>query len=390
MTFSANPLVTAVEAPPIAEALSWLETDRFGPETPLIDVSQAVPGYNQDPGLAAHIAECAQIPGTAIYTDIEGKPNLRAALAAEMSGVYGGEVTASHILISAGCNQAFFLSLAGLAKAGDEVVMAAPWYFNHKMTADMLGIGVIPLPCRDEQAQIPDPDEAARLLTTKTKAIVLVSPNNPTGAIYPADVLDRFFQLAQANNIALIVDETYRDFLPSDYGRPHDLFQRPDWDGTLVHLYSFSKVFCMTGYRAGAIATGPAFIAEIAKLMDCLAICAPHISQRGALWGIEHLNGWRQEKRALMAERVAAFEAAIGNGGAGFEIASIGAYFAYLRHPFEGEPAATVAKRLAKTQNLLCLPGTMFGPGQDRMLRFAFANVESARMAEIVQRLGQL
>ena len=146
----------------------------------------------------------------------------------------------------------------------------------------------------------------------------------------------------------------------------------------------------MTGYRVGVIATGSAFIAEIAKLMDCLAICAPHISQRGALYGIESLSEWRQEKRALMAERVAAFEAAISNGGAGFEIVSIGAYFAYLRHPFDGQPADAVAKRLAKTQNLLCLPGTMFGPGQDRMLRFAFANVESGHMTEIVQRLGKL
>ena len=390
MTFPANPLVTAVEEPPIAEALSWLEPERFGPETPLIDVSQAVPGYAPDPGLASHMAECARDPATAIYTDIEGTPELRDALAEEMSGVYGGEVTAAHILISAGCNQAFFLALAGLAKAGDEVLMAAPWYFNHKMTADMLGIGIIPLPCHDEQAQVPDPDEAARLLTSKTRAIVLVSPNNPTGAVYPADVIDRFFDLAQANDIALIIDETYRDFLPPDRDRPHDLFQRPDWDGTLVHLYSFSKVFCMTGYRVGVIATGSAFIAEIAKLMDCLAICAPHISQRGALYGIESLSEWRQEKRALMAERVAAFEAAISNGGAGFEIVSIGAYFAYLRHPFDGQPADAVAKRLAKTQNLLCLPGTIFGPGQDRMLRFAFANVESGHMTEIVQRLGKL
>ncbi len=387
MSLRPNPLVAAIEAPPIAEAAGWLKPDAFGPEMPPIDVSQAVPGYSPDPGLTAHLAERVGDPKTSVYTDIEGLAGLRAALAAEISDTYGGAVAPDQVMIAAGCNQAFFLSLAALAQAGDQVVMAAPWYFNHRMTADMLGIGVVPLPCRSENGQLPDPAEAAALITPNTRAIVLVTPNNPTGAVYPAETLDAFFDVARAAGVALIIDETYRDFLTPDAARPHGLFERAGWDGTFVHLYSFSKVFCLTGYRVGAVAAAPALIAEIAKVMDCLAICAPHIGQRAALWGIENLAGWRADKRGLMAERTAAFEAALERTNSGYEIVSIGAYFAYLRHPFEDETGHDVARRLAETRNLLCLPGSMFGPGQERMLRFAFANVGAEIMPVIAGRL---
>lgn len=384
-----NPLVAAVEAPPIAEALGWLAPEKFGPGTPLIDVSQAVPGYAPDRRLTDYLARNLADPEWAVYTDIEGLNALRTALAVEMSETYGGRITPDQVMISAGCNQAFYLALTALAGAGDEVIMAAPWYFNHAMTAGMLGIKVVPLPCRPERGHVPDPAEAAALIGPHTRAIVLVTPNNPTGAIYPPPVMEAFFDLARHRRLALIVDETYRNFLPAGDAPPHGLFQRPDWRHTLVHLYSFSKVYALTGYRVGAVATGQRLIAEIAKVMDCLAICAPHIGQRAALFGLQHLADWRAEKKALMAERTAAFRAAMDKTGSGYEIVSMGAFFSYLRHPFDGEDARLTARRLARTGNLLCLPGTMFGPGQERMLRFAFANVESDQMTEIARRLKE-
>ena len=133
----------------------------------------------------------------------------------------------------------------------------------------------------------------------------------------------------------------------------------------------------------------PGFIEEAAKVMDCLAICAPNIGQRAALYGLQHLGEWRADKRSLMAERVGAFQRAIENGDSGYRLRSIGAFFAYMEHPYEDQESKQVAKRLAEEQNLSCMPGGMFGPGQERMLRFAVANIETRVAGDIAARLAQ-
>lgn len=390
MNFSVNPLVGATEAPPIAEAASWRRPDNFGADMPLIDVCQAVPGYPPDERLRTHLAEVALVGDSAFYTAVEGIPELRAALAADISVTYGGgHVVPENVLISSGCNQAFFLTMIALAPAGSSVILPTPWYFNHKMTLDMLGIEAIALPCSAEDGMLPDLEMAATLIRQNTRAIVLVTPNNPTGAVYPADLLKGFLELTEEHGMALVLDETYRDFLTPDAGAPHTLFSDPGWpDAGLVHLYSFSKVFSLTGYRAGALVAAPSFVDEVAKVMDCVSICAPSLAQSAALFGLGNLDDWRRDKRLLMADRVAAFSKAIDGHNAGYKVRSIGAYFAYVEHPFTDQDAKTVAMRLAAEQNLLCLPGSMFGPDQNRMLRFAFANVEASVMPEIATRLS--
>src|SRR5262249_11266640 len=195
------------------------------------------------------------------------------------------------------------------------------------------------------------------------RAIVLVTPNNPTGAIYPPEVIEEFFHLARRHAIALVLDETYRDFLLQD-GAPHGLFALPGWRDTLVQLYSFSKVYCLTGYRVGSIIAGPAISAEIAKVMDTIQICAPRLGQLAALYGIEHLKPWRLGNTTLMRERLEALRRSLARNDLGYRVVSTGAYFAYIAHPFAGRPAMQVARRLADEQNVLALPGSMFGPGQ--------------------------
>ena len=98
------------------------------------------------------------------------------------------------------------------------------------------------------ETAIPDPAEVNALINERTKAIVLISPNNPTGATYSPECIEEFYQQAREHNVALIVDETYRDFIDLDKP-PHDLFQHADWSDTFIHLYSFSKVFALTGQR---------------------------------------------------------------------------------------------------------------------------------------------
>lgn len=396
MQIRPNPLLSAVAAPPIAEAQGWIAGRTFPADRPLIDLAQAVPGYPPPPPLTDHLARLVAEPATARYTEIEGLDPLRSALAADIGAVYGAPVPAERVIVTAGCNQAFCLATMALAGSGDEVILPLPYYFNHQMWLEMLGIRAVHLPFRPDRGGVPDPETAAGLIGPRTRAIVLVTPNNPTGAVYPPDVIADFYQLAKARGVALILDETYRDFLPED-GPPHALFADPDWGGTLVHLYSFSKTYCLTGYRVGALVCGPELGAEVAKAMDCVAICAPRIGQEAALYGLRALGDWRRDNRETMRRRLAALHEAFapgdpggdrGSNRPGYELVSAGAYFAYLRHPFAGRPAREVARRLAAEQNLLCLPGSMFGPDQEDYLRLAFANVPAEAMPAVASRLA--
>jgi aspartate/methionine/tyrosine aminotransferase len=368
-----NPLLAAVAAPPIAEAQRWIQGRSFPADRPLVDLAQAVPGYAPPESLIAHLADRLRDPAMHRYTEILGVPALRAALAARFARFYGGAIAPDHVAITAGCNQAFCLAMTALAQPGDRVILPLPHYFNHKMWLDTLGIEAAPLAFRPESGGVPDVEEAAALITDRTRAIVLVTPNNPTGAIYPAATLRAFYDLAKRRGIALVLDETYIDFLPTD-ARPHDLFEDPDWASTLIHLYSFSKVFAITGHRVGALTAGPALMAQVEKAMDCVAICAPRIGQEAALFGLEQLGGWVAANTAAMRRRATVFRDAL-SGLEGWRLVSLGAFFAYLEHPFPGRGAVEVARDLALRHNLLTLPGSMFGSGQDRFLRAAFANV---------------
>ncbi len=382
-----NPLLAAVAEPAIAEAQGWIAGRTFPADRPLIDVCQAVPGYPPPPALQQHLAQLVVLPTTSRYTDICGLPKLRESLAADINGFYGAAVQPGQVMITAGCNQAFCLTMMSLAQAGDEIVMPSPFYFNYEMWLQMLGIRLVPLAFRPEAGGEPDLAEAERAIGPKTKAIVLVSPNNPTGAIYQPATLRAFAELAKRRNVALVLDETYRDFLPTD-GAPHDLLRDAGWAGTLIHLYSFSKVFAVTGYRVGAIVADAGFIDHAAKAMDCVAICAPRVGQEAAHFGLGYLADWRRANTLMMRDRRAALVKAFGRNDLGYELITAGAYFAYVRHPHRGRKATEVARRLADRQNLLALPGSVFGANQDDFLRVAFANVDAALMPEIAARLA--
>lgn len=384
MFFPISPLVQTVEAPPIAEAMSWVE-EKPG-NRPLINLSQAVPSYPPSSALQEHLVERVRHPETSLYTDIAGLPELRRELADAMARDYGGDTSFRDVMISSGCNQAFCLALLALARAGDNVILPAPFYFNHQMWLSMLGIEARNVGSMSQAGAVPSVADAASLIDERSRAIVLVTPNNPTGSVYPSSTVSEYFELCRSRKIALVVDETYKDFRENP-APPHDLFQRPDWRNVFIQLYSFSKAYALTGYRVGSIIAGPPFIAEIEKIMDCVSISAPRISQYAALFGLRSLSAWKNDKTDLMANRLASLRSAFAQPSLRYELAVSGAYFAYVCHPFEGSGAKDVAKRLAKEHQLLCLPGTMFGPGQERYLRLAFANVEAGMMGEVVDRL---
>ncbi len=390
MTLILNPAMAATDPPPVMEARRWLQGVVFPVDRPLINVSQAAPVEPPPLGLRQALADAALTNDAAhLYGPVLGLPELRSEIAAQWSASYGGSVTEAQVAITQGCNQAFTAITATLAGQGDEIILPTPWYFNHKMWLDMAGVTTVPLPAGT--GLIPEAEAAARLITPKTRAIVLVSPNNPGGSEYPAETLAAFRDLCRAKGIALIVDETYRDF-DSRTGRPHDLFADPDWDDTLIQLYSFSKAYRLTGHRVGAVVASPARLAEVEKFLDCVAICPSQLGQIGALWGMQNLSQWvAGERSEILARRTAM----VGGFAAlpDWTLLGCGAYFAYVAHPYAMASDA-LAKRLVQEASLLMLPGTMFQPHGDaggaRQLRIAFANVDAAGIAEMFRRLASV
>jgi aspartate/methionine/tyrosine aminotransferase len=382
---AANPWLTAVEPSPIGETKRWVLGRIFPADRPLVDLSQAVPGYPPALELRRYLGELLLDPAVHGYTPILGLPALRENYAAHLADFYGAPVAPGEVGITSGCNQAFCLALMSLAKAGDQVILPRPHYFNHDMWLRMQGIEPVSLDFRPGSGAIPAAQDAARLIGPKTRAIVLISPNNPTGAVYPPETIHAFYELARQRGIALILDETYKDFLPEGE-RPHDLFSDPDWRGTLVHLYSFSKVFALTGYRVGGITAGAGLMAEIEKAMDCVSICPPRLGQEAALYGLKNLLPWARRN----TEGLKARADLLGDGlkrSNRWRLVSIGAYFAYVEHPFAGQRSTEVSKRLADEENLLTIPGDMFGAGQERFVRLAFANVADDKIPIVLERL---
>ena len=391
-----NPLLLDTGTPPIPAARSWLEAydGRLGP---LINLSQAVPGTPPPDEMLQRLAAAAGSASTAGYGAIRGDAALLDIYAEHVSGIYDAAIHPAEIAITSGCNEAFFVAMLAVAKAGDAVMLPSPWYFNHQMTLRMLGITVLVLPTQPDRGFVPDPDAASRLIDVHrkqhpgvpVKAIVLVTPNNPTGAVYPAETIARFGTLAVSAGCWLVLDETYRDFLPAASMRAHDLYGAPTARRHLIQLYSFSKAYCIPGHRAGAMIATTETMDQIGKVLDCMQICAPRTPQAALTWAIPALARWRAQSAIDISRRAQAFVRSLA-AAPQWNVDSIGAYFAYVRHPMKGARAEEVARDLAVRGGILALPGSYFGPGQDEFLRFAFANVDDAAVADVGQRLAHL
>ncbi len=379
-------------APPVMEARRWLDGVQFPPDRPLLNVSQAAPVAPPPEALRQVIAEAAMDrPEAHLYGPVLGLPDLRAELARQWSAAYGGNIAPAQVAITSGCNQAFSAAITAICTEGDEVILPTPWYFNHKMWLDMAGVRAVPLPTG--AGLLPDPEAAAALITPRTRALVLVSPNNPGGVEYPAELVQALYDLAQSRGLRLIIDETYRDF-DARSGRPHALFDDPDWPRTLIHLYSFSKAYRLTGHRVGAVVAGEALLAEAEKFLDTVAICPNQLGQIAALWGMQHLRQWLAGERAEILDRRAAIHDQFGRLAArGWALLGCGAYFAYLRHPFALR-SDDLARRLVREAGILLLPGTMFRPEGEAAgateCRVAFSNVNRAEIETLFARLSAL
>lgn len=384
MSIPFSPHICSVHFPPISEVKGWLTT-RPGTGLELIDLCQAVPDYPPAPELVTHLATLLDDPQTSKYSPDEGLPEVLEALCAHYRLKYGAQIESGNICLTIGASQAFWLAIVTLCQAGDELIVQAPYYFDHAMALEMLGIRGVYAPFEEVSAGLPSPAKIESLITGKTRGILLVSPSNPTGAITPPETLKELYELAQRRNIALILDETYNEFI-SGGKRPHDLFTLPGWGEHFVHIASFGKTFALTGYRAGMLAASKDLIHHALKAQDTMAVCQPRITQHAIRYGVEHLAEWVSYNREMMAGRHDQFRADFMQPGNPFQLAASGAFFAWVRHPWPELTGRQAAKRLLDEAAILCLPGEVFGPGLEGYLRLAFGNIREGTIPEAIRR----
>jgi aspartate/methionine/tyrosine aminotransferase len=368
---------------PITAAYDLLELRRRGGGD-LLDLAQAAPLYPPAPQVIQHIVRVAGEAAGARYTDVPGLPKLRSAFAAELSRDYEGVVDPGNVVVTAGCNQAFSLVASALAGPGDEIVVPLPFYFNHDMWLRLSGIRPVYLEPGPDLA--PRAADAERLITPRTRAILLVTPGNPTGVTVGPDDIAAFAALAGRHGIALILDETYRSF--RDTAAPaHRLFGEPDWDRTVVSLHSFSKDLAIPGYRVGAVVASTALNREVCKLLDCVAICAPRIGQEAAWAGLTSAGQWRRDRAAEIAGHRARFAEAMAGRPGGFELLSLGGYFAWVRHPFPERSTMDIVRDLVVRHDMLVMPGTAFLPDDRATLRVSVSNLDHDMIERFADRL---
>ncbi|WP_051342390.1 aminotransferase [Pseudonocardia spinosispora] len=381
-----NPLTVQVADSPIGLAQGL--TAHRAKRRDLLDLAQAAPPYPPAPEVVEHVMATARDPrGGEYVVDVAGLPRLREVFAAELSTDYRGHVGAEHVFVTAGCNQAFCLVMSALAAQGDQVLLTLPYYFNHDMWLRMTGIE--PVYLEPGPDQIPTPEAAEALITPRTRALVVVTPGNPSGAVVPPDRIAALAEVAARHGIALILDETYRSFRDTDEPA-HALFADPGWTDTVISLHSFSKDLAIPGYRVGAVVASPELGRQLAKLLDCVAICAPRIGQEAAWAGLTRATTWRRERAEDIADRRRRFSALMAEKPGGFELLSVGGMFGWLRHPFVGPSTEDVVRELVISYDTLVIPGTAFLPDDQGTFRISLSNIDVTGLTDFARRLTAL
>ena len=385
-----NPFIKDTIPSPISEAYSWLGNTIIPRHLELMNLSQAAPNDPPPLDIRQAIADASiNMASAHLYGPVLGNDDLRSALGKKWTDLYSGKVDPSNVGITSGCNQAFCSIIATIAGPGDNIIVPSPWYFNHKMWLDMSGINTRILPLNDEM--LPVVDALEEVVDKKTKAVVLVTPNNPTGVEYPTELLSEFYDIAKRKSLLLIIDETYRDF-HSRNNPVHDLFREDKWEETLASLYSFSKAYRLTGHRVGAVITSKRRLCQIEKFLDSVTICPNQLGQVAALHGLNNSTSWLVNERIEILSRQKEIKKGF-KTLENWQLKGCGAYFAYVEPPFD-IPSVEFCQELLAKQAILALPEAMFTP-QDltrkkKHLRIAFANINRSQIIELFERLKKL
>jgi aspartate/methionine/tyrosine aminotransferase len=349
----------------------------------VISLGQALPFF-PPPASALRAAEAALLaPDVHSYSTDPGRPSLRRVLADRLAQ-FGVQCGFEDLVITAGANHGFATALTTLVSPGEEVVLAAPYFTNHHMQVCAAGAVAVEAPLADQKTYCLTWDDLAPAVTSRTRAVVLCNPSNPTGAPVAAVHGERIVRELADRDIFVISDETYMQFV---YDADHwSAASVPGWRRNVVVIGTFSQSFAMMGWRVGFVLADRAVCEQATKIQDAMIICAPMISQivaEGAVrdeW--EYPQQFHREfirRRQLVAERIAGIpklEWTPTGGG----------FFAFARVSGCHDSTA-LAERLLDEAHVVTIPGAAFGTSGEGCLRLSFGSVSAEELIEALDRL---
>ncbi len=354
-----------------------------------ISLGQGVVGYGPPAQAAAAIGRFLADPLNHRYQAVGGIPPLIEALTRWMAMEHGVRVGAEHVnrlMVTAGGNNAFLAAVLAIADPGDEVILPAPYYFNHEMAVTMADCRPVPVPT-DSAHQL-DLATIRAAITPRTRAIVTVSPNNPTGAVYPAATLRAVNALCAERGIYHLSDEAYAPFTwdGTEHFSPASL---PGAAGHTISLHSMSKAFGFASWRIGWLVFPAPLESALRKVQDTLVICPPVVSQFAALGALEAGGDWVRGKVARIADNRRILRDALrplGEEGRVTAPPADGAFY-FLVRARSTRPALELAERLVREHGVAVVPGSAFGDAVGCSLRVAYGALTPDTAAEGVGRL---
>jgi aspartate/methionine/tyrosine aminotransferase len=321
------------------------------------------------------------------YTANGGLQSLRELLADKVERVDGYRAGPDQIVATPGAMNALFSIYLALLEPGDEVLLPTPGFPNMDDMVALLGGTPIFYDLRPEEGYLPDLERLEALVTPRTKAIFANSPSNPTGAVFPLELVERLVDLAQRRDTYLISDEVY-DELVLDNDLEHVAAGRFDEDGRVISVYSFSKVYAMTGWRLGYCVAPPAVADLLRKLQEPEVSCPSIISQKAAEAALTGPRSVVEDMRAAYrVRRDRAWEATQARGLRAFR--TQGTFYMLVDVSAAGIPSLEFALRLLEEADVAVAPGSVFGPAGESFVRISMA-VEPAVVEEGITRLAHM
>nr|WP_315265987.1 aminotransferase class I/II-fold pyridoxal phosphate-dependent enzyme [Microbacterium lemovicicum] len=304
------------------------------------------------------------------YVQTPGMPILREALSARLTRTYGVDAPIERVLITHGAVQAVDALMAAVVGPGDEVLIPDPSWPNYEMQATLLGATPVHYALRAEDGFHPDAGEIAALITPRTRAIVLNSPSNPTGAVTPPETVAAIVELAVRHDLLIISDEVY-DEIVFDGGHTHVAALAPDH---VASVFSFSKTYAMTGWRVG-YALVPSWVADtVVRILELETSCVSSVTQAAALAAATGPQDVVTQMREAYRSRRDVAVDTLRAGGVDL-IRPEGAFYAMVPLP-EGVDSRTAALELVGA-GVSFAPGSAFGRNAPHHLRISLATSEA-------------
>jgi aspartate/methionine/tyrosine aminotransferase len=311
-----------------------------------------------------HVAEAAKKAldqGHTHYGPDRGVPELRQLIVQKIEMEYGAKYDwEDEILITAGGQAGLHISVMALANPGDEIIILIPYYPPYLVNATLADAKPVFVELKSEEGFIPDPSAIERAITPKTKAMIILSPNNPTGAVYPEQTLGKIVEMAKEHDIMVISDEVYESML-YDGLRHKSLISFPDAKDHVIQVNSFSKTYAMTGLRVGYLAASMDKLLQFLKYHHTVNISANVPSQlacvtamKGPQDCVEEMKDAYQKRRDLLIERI--------NDIPGIScMTPKGAFYAFADVRELGLPSLALAEYLVNEAGVVLTNGSGFG-----------------------------